>query len=348
MTVRVNKSAFNIREKLSELERPIGLKGNQLMGAETAQDARDLVSAGRKNLIINGDFRISQRGDYSSATSASHSTYYLDRWKTDISGSTATIQRQTVTLPDGTQAYSAKLAASSSSVNAYLQLQQYVEIFPHMQGRTVTISAWVRSNRQVRLRLEATNQNYDGLKSHSGNGNWEYLTQTLTLGTSLSVLKFGAIIWNSSGATTGTSVGTNMSSGDYFEFANYQVEFGKNATEFEHRSYGEELALCQRYFWIVANSRWLMGYKRHDSFIYFQLDTPVPMRISPTPTITSVGILTNHQSQLGGAVQTTGTSVFEYRPDSGRGVLQISSTYTGTHVLIPSWEAGTIEFSAEF
>ena len=61
MTVRVNKPSFNFREKLSELERPIGIKGNELMGAETAQDARDLISAGRKNIIINGDMRISQR-----------------------------------------------------------------------------------------------------------------------------------------------------------------------------------------------------------------------------------------------------------------------------------------------
>ena len=61
MTVRVNKQPFNIREKLSELERPIGVKGNELMGAETAQDARDLVSAGRKNLIINGRYEGCQR-----------------------------------------------------------------------------------------------------------------------------------------------------------------------------------------------------------------------------------------------------------------------------------------------
>ena len=50
MTVRVNKDSFNLREKLSELERPIGMKGNELMRAETAQEARDFVSAGRRNL----------------------------------------------------------------------------------------------------------------------------------------------------------------------------------------------------------------------------------------------------------------------------------------------------------
>ena len=67
MTVRVNKQPFNIREKLSELERPIGVKGNELMGAETAQDARDLVSAGRKNLIINGAMTVpSEKYKYNS------------------------------------------------------------------------------------------------------------------------------------------------------------------------------------------------------------------------------------------------------------------------------------------
>jgi hypothetical protein len=41
MSIRVNKPSFNLREKLSELDRPIGLKGSELMRAETAQDARD-------------------------------------------------------------------------------------------------------------------------------------------------------------------------------------------------------------------------------------------------------------------------------------------------------------------
>ena len=64
MTVRVNKQPFNFREKLSELERP---KIRYELMAETAQDARDLVSAGRKNMIINGAMLISQR--YSTAQS---------------------------------------------------------------------------------------------------------------------------------------------------------------------------------------------------------------------------------------------------------------------------------------
>ena len=51
---KVNKSSFNIREKLSELGRKFGLKGSELAAAETVQEARDLVSTGRKNILVNG------------------------------------------------------------------------------------------------------------------------------------------------------------------------------------------------------------------------------------------------------------------------------------------------------
>ena len=54
MTVRVNKPSFNIREKLSELGRKFGLKGSELAAAETVQEAREIVSAGRRNIIIMG------------------------------------------------------------------------------------------------------------------------------------------------------------------------------------------------------------------------------------------------------------------------------------------------------
>ena len=80
MTVRVNKQPFNIREKLSELERPIGVKGHELMGAETAQDARELVSAGRKNLIYNGKMEICQRSTSETNIGSAFTYYTLDRW----------------------------------------------------------------------------------------------------------------------------------------------------------------------------------------------------------------------------------------------------------------------------
>ena len=67
MTVRVSKPQLNLRGKLSELDKPSGLKGSELLKSETTQDARTLVSAGRKNIIINGDMRIAQRATTSTS-----------------------------------------------------------------------------------------------------------------------------------------------------------------------------------------------------------------------------------------------------------------------------------------
>jgi len=250
MTVRVNKSAFNLREKLSELERPIGIKGHELMGAETTQDARDLVSAGRKNIIINGDFQVSQRGSYTSATAVSLNNYYLDRWKVDISGVNGTIQQLTnQTISSDSHIKNTVKMAATSTGTAYIQLRQFVELNRALYGKTVTVSAWVKSNKSTRLRLETAHyggSNWDSLTAHSGNGQWEKLSMTVRLKTSPSNIIFGVIMWGGSGGTTGAT--TSISSGDYFEFTDFQVEIGKNATDFEHRSYGEELALCQRYY----------------------------------------------------------------------------------------------------
>ena len=56
MVVKITKPEFNLREKLTELDRPNGLKGTELMRSNTAQEARDLIGAGPKNLVINGKF----------------------------------------------------------------------------------------------------------------------------------------------------------------------------------------------------------------------------------------------------------------------------------------------------
>ena len=68
MTVRDSKPEFNLREKLSELDNPIGVHGSQLMRSESGAESFSLVRAGRKNMIINGAMSINQRNGTSSFT----------------------------------------------------------------------------------------------------------------------------------------------------------------------------------------------------------------------------------------------------------------------------------------
>ena len=82
MVVRVAKPAFNLRDKLSELDKPVGFKGSELMKSNNVQEARDLISAGRRNMIINGSMAVAQRGTSAAAQSFTTPGYPVcDRWQ---------------------------------------------------------------------------------------------------------------------------------------------------------------------------------------------------------------------------------------------------------------------------
>ena len=55
MTVKITKPEIDIREKLTELNKPSGIAGEAMLRAETPQEQFNLIGAGRKNLIINGE-----------------------------------------------------------------------------------------------------------------------------------------------------------------------------------------------------------------------------------------------------------------------------------------------------
>jgi len=326
MTVRINKSAFNIRERLSELERPIGLKGSELMRAETAQEARDFVSAGRKNLIINGDMKIHQRGGTITVTNTNNSIYGLDRWRTWCypSGVSAvyTLQQLSSNPPPGFYNYlrwtTTTSYAVSGNVNSFFDLNQAVEGY-NLKGidigkstaKPLTISFWVRSSIAGKYSFStyyvgANPSSYLKYYVINSANTWEYKTITIPPQTATATGEgqgnlTGIIVsWNmgmgTAYATTSTTEGyyhnkyelggsvriienTNAT----FDITGVQLEVGKNATEFEHRSYGEELALCQRYYLRRLYGGGLSVDIEDASFPAVQF--PVEMRANPSVTV---------------------------------------------------------------
>ena len=89
MSIRVSKPEFNLREKITELDKPTGLKGNELIRSNTTQEARDLIGAGRRNKLINGAMQVAQRGTSFTSVGASANTFTMDRWKLYVQNSTA-------------------------------------------------------------------------------------------------------------------------------------------------------------------------------------------------------------------------------------------------------------------
>jgi len=307
MTVNVTKSSFNFREKLKELERPIGLKGNELMRAETAQDARDLVSAGRKNLIINGGFEISQRGDYSSNTATGQNAYRLDRWKHLVQVVTTNTRRDRNQTINGELMNIWRIEATSTGTGRF-GIRQYLEANSNGRtptaGKLTTLSVWMRSNNPnsgIYIYDYGTPGILQSFDWHSGSGEWEKLSITFIPST-------GAVTANGYGleinfvCSTSTNGNVSVTSGDYIEIAQPQLEVGKNATEFEHRSYGEELSLCQRYYQYIVSGWWATRSATGTVYSNAELDAstiilPTPMRAIPTvrgkdngaATITSQG-----------------------------------------------------------
>ena len=99
MTVRVEKPAFNLRDKLTQLDKPVGVHGSQILKSETPQDTFKLVGAGRKNMIINGDMRIAQRSSSVANISTTDTYYTADRWKLWI-GNAGTFTNSITTVDD--------------------------------------------------------------------------------------------------------------------------------------------------------------------------------------------------------------------------------------------------------
>ena len=274
MTVNVSKPVVNVREKLAELDKPTGIAGEAMLRAETPQEQFNLIGAGRRNIFINGGFTVSQRGDYTSATATSTNAYGLDRWKNYLLGVTATYQNTTVTI-EGVTRKALKMTATSSNTGFFGPVQ-HVELSAFRAGVPLTMSGYVRTNHpSVYFRHDYVG-GVTGIQAPdpiTPDGNWHYVTWTVdTTGTSVAPI-FQVLTYNYGNVT--------ITSGDYIEIADMQLEVGKVATPFEHRSYGEELALCQRYYQILSSGR-LMSVGNGSGYSNGSTVLPVQLRASAT------------------------------------------------------------------
>lgn len=204
---------------------------------------------GRKNFIINGDFQVTQRGAYTSATAlTSTSVYHLDRFKTKINGIGGTLTHKLNQVVNGKTTNTMLLTATSAATGRVETVQQIEATAPFV-SQTIAFSAWVKSdNTSARLIVHQDGANIQASSNaHTGGGAFELLKGTVTC-----AANSGALYLYSGIQASGTG-NVSVANGDYFEMAFVQLELGSTATDFEHRSYGESLLACQRYYEIIAD-----------------------------------------------------------------------------------------------
>lgn len=242
-----------------------------LIGSQTALSNR--------NLIINGAAEVYQRN----AATTTHNGYAVDRWQHKGSSSTASTSSQDTDAP-APFINSIKFAAGGASSGA----AETAGLCQRIEGNAMTSLGWGTSAAQpatlsfyvkssvtgtyaVSARNSDVNQSYINTYTINSANTWEYKTVTFdarTTGTWLTTNGIGMRLWFDLGSgsnfdgTAGSWTTNNHltvssqedvvgTSGATWYITGVQLEVGEQATPFEHRSYGDELARCQRYYEIA-------------------------------------------------------------------------------------------------
>ena len=251
--------------------------------ARTASASETALS--NRNIIINGAMQISQRSV--SETGITDTGYYtLDRWKSRIITMGTWTQTQSTDVPTGA-GFATSLKMDCTTADGSPAATDVVQFFYGIEGQDVqqlkygtpdaeqlTLSFWVKATKTglnvVTLFQDDAVKSVSGTYTISTSNTWEYKTLTFVGNTADVIANDNTrgllVIWElgaGSNRTSGTlkttwtdfieaneSVGqvnnADSTSNDWL-ITGVQLEVGPVATPFEHRSFGQELALCERY-----------------------------------------------------------------------------------------------------
>ena len=290
-------------------------KARQLADLGNAYDDGALSN---RNLIINGAMQVAQRGTSVSTSSTGYKT--VDRFYIEANGSTPTVtmSQDTASTPD-TFTQALKLQVTSTATPSGFNIAQKIEGynfssagFGKATAKDVTLSFWVRSSITGTYSTSAmnstANRSYVSEYIINTADTWEKKTITIdgdTTGTWPSTsgmsLQLFFCLDNDGGSFTTSTIGSWIASNKYagstnqvnwagtngatFYITGVQLEVGDTATPFEHRSYGDELAKCQRYYWQSTTAAGYYAFQYASTHKIMPIQHPVEMRATPTATI---------------------------------------------------------------
>lgn len=235
------------------------------------------------------------------------------------------------------------VVSSSGSDNGGIAQRLEVQNVNHLgwgtsSAKNLTLSFWVRSSKtgiycvQLQQNVAAAGTAvYSHVKEYTiaTADTWQKVILTFSGNTTQSAAGADAADglrvnwWLVCGSNDHTAADSWLQSGSYLATSNQvdfmdntsntwymtgcQLEAGDTATDFEHRSYGEELLLCQRYCFVLGNSpsaahRFATGLSNNSTTVYAMVHHPVIMRSLTTLTVASM-------SNVGVSNASTGTAL---------------------------------------
>ena len=281
-----------------------------------------------RNKVINGAMQVAQRA--TSVSSITSGNYYVcDRWKLGYGTAGTWTLSQSTDTPDNFGSsfkFDCTSANTSLSAGSNLQLVHFFEgqdLQDVQKGKStakeITVSFYVKTNKTgtyvVEL-MDHDNSNRHCNKSYTvSDTNWNRYELTFpadTTGTlnNDNAKSFEVGFWLVAGSTfTGGSLQTTWSTlnqgsravgqvnladstSNEWLLTGVQLEVGSVATEFEHRSFAQELALCQRYYHKLTGSQNKLilfnDYNNATNNFWANVYLPTTMRAAPTLTATGI------------------------------------------------------------
>ena len=247
---------------------------------------------GRRNIIINGAMQVAQRGtSVSSITSSGYKT--VDRWFTNASGATFSQSQESVTVggETGLPVQFTKFLKHSTTGNDNTAIYQYVEDITSIPSGEVTVSFYAKGTTPDGGLKTRFFQNFGSggsteieltseTQSNTLTSTWQRFTATITI-PSIS----GKTVGTSSYFIIGFGQGSSTSTDAWvLDITGVQLEVGEQATPFEHRSFGEELALCQRYCQLWGEDTTVAGVVYNNDKDHYYPFTFPEMRTRPSVT----------------------------------------------------------------
>ena len=340
-----------------------------------------------RNKIINGACVIDQRN--AGATVNTNNTFPVDRFQQQFSGAGVLTSKQSTDAPEGfTNSLEVKVTTIDASIGStdFFQIFQAIEGFNAADiglgqswCKPMALSFWVKASQTGTYPVQLANTGgtrcYPTTITVNSANTWEYKTISVpatTSGTFLTDnniglgLRIGFVYGSNYNGATANSWGTfsafansfattsnNMMStlNATFYITGVQLEAGSAASPFEYRSYGTELALCQRYCQVITG----VNYPLCTGLSYTTVSSngvialPVTMRTAPTPTYAGA---TDFVVTTGGGTGISCTVVanFVYSPNTLEFTGTVASGLTvGQASIIRTGSGGTakITLSAE-